>query len=151
VKPARHILLVEDNDGDVELVERAVSRQKQRCTLSVAPNGGEGLDYVYRRGKFPQATRPDIVLLDINMPGVGGLRFLEVIKRDEEFRSIPVIMLSSSAAAQEIVACYRRHANCYVTKPFDGRAFIDTVNQLLIFWLGTVQLPPQEQTSLWHG
>src|SRR5579872_6647103 len=114
------ILLVEDNDGDVEMTQRAC-RDNPTCTISVANDGIEALDFLFRRGKFPDARIPQLILLDLNMPRMNGKEFLEIVKQDPKLKIIPVIMLTSSDSTKDIHECYERHVNCYVVKPFDGR------------------------------
>ena len=136
------VLLVEDNEGDEEMTERAVRDLGPACRLSVAHDGAEALDVLMRRGKWEGAPRPDIILLDINMPRMDGKRFLEVVKTDPELKVIPVVMLTSSQSPGDMRACYERHANAYVVKPFDALEFIDTVKTVLTFWGDTIKTCP---------
>lgn len=136
-----HILLVEDNEGDIELTVRAFKWGKLTSTLAVAHNGVEALEYLSQQGEFGDAVRPDFILLDLNMPRMGGREFLEIIKHDDKLKSIPVIILTSSSAPQDILECYERHANCYILKPFDLQKFMEMVKQVENFWCNLVQLP----------
>jgi CheY-like chemotaxis protein len=136
-----NILLVEDNEGDIELTERAFKKGGLLSTLSVAHDGVEAMEYLNRQGKFSDAVKPDLVLLDINMPRMDGRKLLEIVKQDENLKSIPVIMLTSSNAPKDVQECYERHANCYILKPFDPGRFMDVAKQVEGFWGNLVQLP----------
>ncbi len=135
------ILLVEDNEGDVEMTRRAVRDHKPDCHISVAHDGIAALDFLARRGAYTDAPSPRMILLDLNMPRMDGRRFLEVAKQDAGLKTIPVVMLTSSKSPNDIRDCYERHASCYVVKPFDNRQFADTVRQVVSFWGGIGQLP----------
>ena len=143
-----NILLVEDNEGDIELTARAFKKGNLLSTLSVTNDGVEALEYLSRRGKFGDAAAPDFILLDINMPRMDGRRFLEVVKQDEKLKSIPVIMLTSSSAPRDIQDCYERHANCYILKPFDAGKYVDMAKQIESFWVNMVQLPSKGAVGL---
>jgi two-component system, chemotaxis family, response regulator Rcp1 len=136
-----NVLLVEDNDGDVELVERALARDCEPVRLSVAHDGLQALEYLHRRGQFADAKLPDIIFVDINMPGMDGKQFLESMKAVEAFRLIPAIMLTSSTAYQDIADCYARHANCYVVKQFDPKVNMAAIRQLVSYWTTIACLP----------
>ena len=136
-----NVLLVEDNEGDIELTERAFERGNLTATLSVTHNGAEAIEYLSRQGRFSDAVKPDLILLDLNMPRMGGHQFLEIVKQDEKLKSIPVIVLTSSSAPKDIRGCYERHANCYILKPFDPLKFMDMIKQVEDFWANLVQLP----------
>jgi CheY-like chemotaxis protein len=133
------ILLVEDNEGDVEMTRRAFQGHHPGCTLCVANDGLEALDLL--TGREAGAPGPRLILLDLNMPRMDGRRFLELAKQDPRLRAIPVVMLTSSKSPADIRDCYERHASCYVVKPFDGKLFADTVRQVVNFWAGVGQLP----------
>jgi chemotaxis family two-component system response regulator Rcp1 len=135
------ILLVEDNEGDVEMTERAMRDMEPACNVSVAHDGMAALDFLLKRGPHAGAPSPALIFLDLNMPRMDGKKFLEVAKADAQLRTIPVIMLTSSRSPMDIRECYERHANCYVVKPFDGKEFISAVRQIVTFWSGVVQLP----------
>ena len=136
-----NILLVEDNEGDIELTERSFKQGNLSATLSVTHDGVEAIEYLSRQGKFRDAVTPDLVLLDLNMPRMGGQRFLEIVKQDEKLKSIPVIVLTSSSAPKDIRECYERYANCYILKPFDPGKFMDVIKQVEDFWANLAQLP----------
>lgn len=135
------ILLVEDNDGDVELTREAFEEAKFRNALHVAKDGEEALNYLFKRNGYEDAVTPDIVLLDLNLPKLNGGEVLSVIKQDAKLKRIPVIVLTSSAADQDIVESYDLHANCYIIKPVDALKFMKVVNRVENFWVDVVCLP----------
>jgi chemotaxis family two-component system response regulator Rcp1 len=136
------VLLVEDNPGDVLLTREALREGKVRNNLSVVDDGVKALAYLRREGEYANATRPDLVLLDLNLPRMSGREVLEQIKADPQLRNIPVVILTSSQAEQDILRAYDLHANCYVTKPVDLDQFISVVRSIEDFWLTIVRLPP---------
>jgi two-component system response regulator len=136
-----HILLIEDNEGDIELTGIAFKRSKAPVTLSVAHDGAEALELLSQHDAGGGAMRPDLILLDLNMPRMGGRQFLEVIKKDEKLRAIPVIILTSSNAPADIMDAYARHANCYILKPFDFDKFVAMARQIYDFWGTLVRMP----------
>jgi two-component system, chemotaxis family, response regulator Rcp1 len=136
------ILLVEDNPGDVRLTREALKEGKVRNNLNVAQDGVEALAYLRREGRHAGAVRPDLILLDLNLPRMDGREVLAAIKADPELRPIPVVILTSSQAEQDIVRAYDLHANCYVTKPVDLDQFITVVKSIEDFWFAIVKLPP---------
>lgn len=140
-KRAMNILFAEDNEGDVELIKIAFKKGEVPCNLSFVHDGTDAVDYLYKRGAFRDAVMPDMVLIDLNMPRMGGKEFLDVVKKDENLKAIPVIVLTSSQAPGEILECYKRHANCYILKPSGIEDFIGMARQLERFWAGLVQLP----------
>ena len=139
------ILLVEDNPGDVRLTQEVFKEGKVRNQLSVAWNGEEALAYLRREGRFAAAPRPDMILLDLNLPRKGGREVLAEIKADPKLKSIPVVILTTSEAEQDIVESYNQHANCYIVKPVDLDQFIGVVRTVEGFWLRIVKLPPNEK------
>ena len=138
------ILLVEDNPGDVRLTTEALKDSKVRNTLNVAADGVEALEYLRREGKFSAMTRPDLILLDLNLPRKTGIEVLAEIKDDERLRRIPVVILTTSSAEEDIVKSYNLHANCYITKPVDLTQFINIVQSIDNFWFTIVKLPNTE-------
>ena len=138
---ALNILLVEDNEGDVEMTRRAFKESKPACTISVANDGVEALDFLSRRENFTAAPAVQLILLDLNMPRMGGKEFLEKVKTDTVLKAIPVVMLTSSQSPDDIRACYERHASAYVVKPFDGKAFAEAVREVAKFWNSLGRLP----------
>lgn len=130
------LLLVEDNEGDVEMTQRALEESGIACTISITNDGVEALDFLHRRGKFADSPTPHLILLDLNMPRMDGKQFLEEIKNTDTLKAIPVVMFTSSQSPADIRECYERYASCYVVKPFDGNKFTAAVKQVLAFWHG---------------
>lgn len=139
-RPAE-VLLVEDSPGDVRLTREALKEGKVRNNLSVVSDGVEAMEFLRREGKYRDAPRPDIVLLDLNMPRKDGREVLAEMKSDEQLKRIPVVVLTTSEAEQDILRTYDLHANCYLTKPVDLEQFISIVKSVEDFWLTIVQLP----------
>ncbi len=137
------ILLVEDNPGDVRLTEEALKDGKILNSLNVVADGVEAMAFLRREGKYSDAPRPELILLDLNLPKKDGREVLAEIKKDQELKRIPVVILTSSAAEQDIVKTYNLHANCYVTKPVDLDQFIHVVKSIEQFWLTVVQRPQE--------
>ena len=136
------ILLIEDNPGDVRLVEEALRENKLLNNLSVARDGVEALAFLRRAGKYAAAARPDLILLDLNLPRKSGYEVLREVKADDNLKRIPVVVLTTSAAEDDILDTYNLHANCYVTKPIGLAQFVEIIRQIENFWLGVVKLPP---------
>ncbi len=137
------VLLIEDDLGDVELTETALSRSKLRVNLHVVNDGEEALAYLRQEGQYTNASRPSLILLDLNLPGLSGLEILSAIKSDHSLKSIPVVILTTSDTNTDILKSYETGVNCYVTKPIGLKEFIKTVNAIEDFWLTVVQLPTQ--------
>ncbi len=135
------ILLVEDDPGDVLITREAFQHNKIKNNLHVARDGEEGLDFLYRRGGFENAPRPDLILLDLNLPKYDGRQLLEKIKSDPGLCHIPVVVLTTSSAEEDILRSYKLHANAYVTKPVDLDQFITAVRQIDEFFVQVVRLP----------
>lgn len=135
------ILLVEDNEGDIELTKEAFNEAKFRNNLNVAMDGDDALDFLFKRNGNEDAATPDIVLLDLNLPGTDGKEVLETIKADDKLKRIPVIVLTSSKADKDVVESYNLHANCYIVKPLNASKFIDVVQHIENFWVDIVCLP----------
>jgi len=138
---AIEILLVEDNPGDVELTREALEGAKVANRLSVVDDGAEAVDFLFRRGKFSEAPRPDIILLDLNLPKKDGREVLSEVKADADLAQIPVVVLTTSQAEEDILRAYQLHANCYITKPVDFNQFLRIVATIEEFWLTIVKLP----------
>jgi chemotaxis family two-component system response regulator Rcp1 len=136
------ILLVEDNPADVRMTLEILKEAKVRNTLTVVGDGNEALDLLRRVGKYSQAVQPDLILLDLNLPKKDGKQVLAEIKADPILRRIPVVILTSSNAEEDIVKSYSLYANCYVTKPVDLEQFVKVVKSIEDFWLTIVKLPP---------
>jgi chemotaxis family two-component system response regulator Rcp1 len=135
------ILLVEDSPGDVRLTREALREGKIRNNLSVVPDGVEALAFLRREGRYANAPRPDVILLDLNLPRMGGREVLAAIKEDSQLRRIPVVILTTSNDEQDILRAYDLHANCYITKPVDFEQFITVIQAIEGFWLTVVTLP----------
>ena len=140
--PPVEILLVEDNPGDVRLTREALREGKVYNNLHWAKDGVEALEFLRQEGKYAAAPRPDIILLDLNLPKKDGREVLQEIKSDETLRRIPVVVLTTSKAEEDVLRSYNLHANCYVTKPVDLEKFIVVVKSIDVFWLTVVTLPP---------
>ena len=138
------ILLVEDSPSDVDLTREALEDTKVHNNLSVVGDGVEALAFLRKEGPFADAPHPDLILLDLNLPKKDGREVLAEIKADPALRRIPVVVLTTSEAEQDIVESYNLHANCYVKKPVDLDAFIHVVRSIDDFWLAIVKLPPTE-------
>ena len=138
---AIEILLVEDDPGDELLTREALAEYKISNRLHVARDGGEALDFLYRRGAHADAPRADLILLDLNLPKYDGLQVLERIKSDPELAFVPVVILTTSSSEEDVLRSYQLHANAYVTKPVDVGQFIDAVRQIDEFFLSVVRLP----------
>ncbi|MBT2898788.1 MULTISPECIES: response regulator [unclassified Streptomyces] len=135
------VLLVEDDPGDELMTREAFEDNKIRNTLHVVRDGQEALDFLYQRGEYTEAPRPDLVLLDLNLPKYDGRQVLEQIKGDPELALIPVVVLTTSSAEEDILRSYKLHANAYVTKPVDLDQFIAAVRQIDEFFVTVVRLP----------
>ncbi|HVJ10977.1 MAG TPA: response regulator [Burkholderiales bacterium] len=136
------ILLVEDNPGDVRLTKEALKEGKVYSNLHTVKDGVEAMEFLRRQGKYKDAPRPDIILLDLNLPRKDGREVLEEIKSDELLKRIPVVVLTTSKAEEDVLRTYNLHANCYVTKPVDLEKFMVVVKSIDVFWLTVVTLPP---------
>ena len=143
--PPVEILLVEDNPGDVRLTQEALKEGKVYNNLHWAKDGVEALEFLRRQGKHAKAPRPDIILLDLNLPKKDGREVLAVVKNDADLKHIPVVVLTTSEAEEDVLKSYSLHANCYVTKPVDLEKFIHVVQSIDRFWLTVVTLPPAER------
>jgi len=136
------ILLVEDNPGDVRLTRESLKDSKLLNHISVVGDGEEAMAFLRREGKYVEATRPDLILLDLNLPKKDGREVLAEIKTDEQLRRIPVVILTTSSAEQDILKTYDLHANCYITKPVNLDQFSAVVRGIEEFWFTIVKLPP---------
>ncbi len=137
------ILMVEDNPGDVRLAVEASREGKVRNHMHTVGDGEEALAYLRRQGSYADVPRPDLILLDLNLPKKNGQEVLSEIKEDPELRRIPVVILTVSEAEADIIKTYNLHANCYITKPVDLDRFIEVVKSIEDFWLTVVMLPPK--------
>ncbi|MGI5130096.1 response regulator [Pseudonocardia sp. CA-107938] len=136
-----HVLLVEDDPGDVLMTKEAFEHHKIRNPLHVVSDGAEALRFLRKEGEYADAPRPGLILLDLNLPRVNGREVLAEVKSDSALRSIPVVVLTTSAAEEDILRSYDLHANAYVTKPVDFSSFMDVIRQIDDFFVTVVQLP----------
>ncbi len=143
-KRPSHILLVEDSPTDIMMVREVLEQVGLRNTVHVVEDGMEALRFLRRQGSHAQAPRPDLILLDLNLPGMNGKEVLAEIKADADLRTIPVVILTSSHNEADVDGAYRQWANCYVTKPVDYDDFTETVRRIERFWLGTVTLTEKQ-------
>ncbi len=142
------VLLVEDNPGDVRLTLEALKDGKVNNHLSVVEDGVEALAFLRREGKYADASRPDLILLDLNLPKKDGREVFAEIKTDEDLKRIPVVVLTTSKAEEDILKTYNLHANCYITKPVDFDQFVIVVRLIEDFWFTIVKLPRSDGTDL---
>ncbi|NUP98898.1 MAG: response regulator [Armatimonadetes bacterium] len=137
----RHILVVDDNPGDVRLVREAFGSERVDREIETVANGDDALRYLRREGRYAGRPRPDLILLDLNLPGTDGRQVLTEIKADRGLLQIPVVVMSSSSAEDDVAFCYERHANCYIPKAHDFDAWREIIGAIDRFWLDTVMLP----------
>lgn len=137
------ILLVEDNPGDVRLTLEAFRDSKMENPLDVVPDGVEALAYLHREGAYSDKALPDLILLDLNLPRMDGREVLAAVKADARLKHIPVVVLTTSQAEQDVVKSYLLQASCFITKPVDFDQFTDVVKGIDSFWLSIVTLPPE--------
>ena len=135
------ILLVEDNEGDIGLVEEVFEEGRINNNLSVAEDGDEAMMFLRKEGQFANVTRPDLILLDLNLPGKDGREVLKEVKEDNNLKKIPVVVLTTSKAEEDILKSYDLHANSYITKPVDFNQFMNVIKSIESFWLEVVKLP----------
>jgi chemotaxis family two-component system response regulator Rcp1 len=138
---AIEVLLVEDSPGDVRLTREAFKDAKVHIHLHVASDGAEAMDFLEKLGKHADAPRPDLILLDLNLPKKDGREVLEEIKASPTLKTIPVVILTTSASGADIMQSYQHHANCYIAKPVDLEGFLKVVKSIDNFWLSVVKLP----------
>ncbi|MBC8045908.1 MAG: response regulator [Fimbriimonadaceae bacterium] len=137
------ILLVEDNPGDIRLTIEALKESQVKNYLHVVKDGVEAIEFLRKRGKYELSPTPDLILLDLNLPRKDGREVLAEIKTDENLKMIPVVILTTSEAEQDIIKSYKLHANCFITKPADLDDFIYAIRQIENFWFTVVKLPPE--------
>lgn len=137
-----HILLVEDSPTDVMLTREAMEQYKVLNPLHIAEDGVEAMAYLKREGKYASASRPGLIILDLNLPRKSGSEVLRDLKSDPELMNIPVVILTTSKSEEDVAKSYGLHANCYITKPVDFEKFIQVVRSINDFWFGVVTLPP---------
>ena len=140
---AIEILYVEDNPGDVRLTQEALKSNKMSNNLHVVVDGVDALAFLRKEGKYADAPRPDLILLDLNLPKKDGREVLTEIKEDEEFKRIPVVILTTSQDEEDVIKAYNNYANCYITKPVSFDDFVKVVRTIESFWLTIVKLPQE--------
>lgn len=136
-----HILLVEDNAGDIMLIEEALDEAKVANEVSIANDGEKAIEFLKKNGGYSEAPVPDLIILDINLPRKNGFEVLQFIKESDELKHIPVIMLTTSSSERDIAKSYNSHANCYITKPVGVEEFLSAVTSIEDFWIHLVKLP----------
>lgn len=136
------ILLVEDNPADARLAQEALKESKIKNKLYIVEDGVEAMEFLHKRGKYAEVPRPDLILLDLNLPRKSGREVLAEVKFDENLKRIPVVILTVSRAEEDIIKCYNDYANCYITKPLDFSQFMKITQEIEEFWLTIVKLPP---------
>jgi CheY-like chemotaxis protein len=142
LRPA-HVLLVEDNQDDIELTLEALKDSKVSMQIEVVTDGMAAMEFLHREGKYADKPRPDLVLLDLNLPKMDGREVLKEIRADENLTDIPVVVLTTSEDEGDILRAYKLHANCYIAKPVDFNRFTEIIRQVEGFWLQLVKLPQQ--------
>ncbi|WP_245404934.1 response regulator [Leptolyngbya sp. Cla-17] len=137
------ILLIEDSPSDANLTMRSLQQAKITNTLHWVEEGEAAMDFLYQRGEYADAPRPDLIVLDLNLPGMDGREILAEVKADSDLRRIPVVVLTTSSNEEDVLRSYDLNANCYVTKPFNVQQFMQVVQLISDFWLTAVKLPPE--------
>jgi chemotaxis family two-component system response regulator Rcp1 len=135
------ILLIEDNLGDIDLAREALGMGKLHNSLHVVQDGVAAMDFLRKKGKYADSPRPDLIILDLNLPKKDGRQVLAEVKEDDSLKSIPVVILTTSSAEEDVLKTYNMHANCYITKPIDIKQFLHVVRSIEEFWLSIVVLP----------
>jgi CheY-like chemotaxis protein len=137
------ILLVEDSPSDAEFTNEALKEAKVRNHLSIVEDGVQAMEFLRRQGRYSNAPRPDLIMLDLNLPRKDGREVLAELKADDSLKLIPVVVLTTSRAEEDVLRAYQLHANCYITKPVDFQQFLSVVRSIESFWLFVVTLPPR--------
>lgn len=143
------ILIVEDNPGDARLIREVLNDNKVYSSLFIVNDGVEAMNFLNNKGKFKSVPRPDLIILDLNLPKKDGREVLAEIKADEDLKYIPVVIMTISQAEEDILKTYKLHANCYVTKPIDLTEFIKVIKSIEDFWFSIVKLPPKNEMKKW--
>lgn len=139
-----HILLVEDNEGDIILTMEALKEAKLDNKISIARDGEQAIQFLNKEGAYTHSRRPDLILLDINLPRIDGIEVLRYVKTNEQLKAIPVVMLTTSTSEKDIDEAYQNFANCYIAKPVDLDTFFEVVQKIENFWVSIVQLPKND-------
>jgi two-component system, chemotaxis family, response regulator Rcp1 len=135
------ILLVEDNEGDILLTLEAFKELTVQNSVTVVKDGAEAIEFLKKEGQYAESILPNLILLDINMPRLSGIEVLDFIKKDEQLKKIPVVMLTTSSSEADITTCYEKSANCFITKPLEFGKFLAVIKSIETFWFTTAQLP----------
>lgn len=143
------ILVVEDNPGDARLIKEVLNDNKFYSSLYIVNDGVEAMEFLHNQGKFSSVPKPDIIILDLNLPKRDGREVLAEIKSDNELKHIPIVIMTISQAEEDILKTYKLHANCYITKPIDLNEFIKVVKSIEDFWFSIVKLPPKSGLKKW--
>lgn len=138
-----NVLLIEDNPGDIRLTQEALKEDRLKVNLYVTTDGEEATQFLHKQGKYADSPKPDLILLDLNLPKKDGRQVLKDIKSDPVLKSIPVAILTMSSAEEDILQSYRLQANCYITKPMDLNKFMQVIKEIGTFWFAIVKLPPK--------
>ncbi|MFA6924621.1 MAG: response regulator [Bacteroidales bacterium] len=138
------ILIVEDNSGDARLIREVLKEGKIMNSLHIVKDGVEAMEFLYKKGKYENTPNPDLIILDLNLPRKDGREVLAEIKENNELKKIPIVIMTTSQAEEDILRSYNLHANCYITKPLDLNQFIKVVKSIEDFWFSVVKLPPKE-------
>jgi len=146
MKPVE-ILLIEDNPGDVRLTKEALKKSKIKINLNVVRDGVKAMDYLCKHGKYKSKPKPNLILLDLNLPKKDGREVLADIKDSDSLKMIPIVILTTSLAENDILSSYNQHANCYINKPVELNKFFKVIRSIELFWFGIVKLPPNRLIS----
>jgi len=140
------ILVVEDNAGDARLIREVLNNDKVFASLHMTKDGVEAMDFLRNKGKYRNSPKPDLIILDLNLPRKDGREVLAEIKNDDKLKHIPIVIMTISQAEEDILKSYNLHANCYITKPIDLNQFIKVVKSIEDFWFSIVKLPPKNNS-----
>jgi CheY-like chemotaxis protein len=143
------ILVVEDNPGDARLIREILNENKLYSSLYIVNDGVEAMSFLHNEGKFSIAPKPDLIILDLNLPRKDGREVLAEIKADDELKHMPIVIMTISQAEEDILKTYKLHANCYITKPIDLNEFIKVIKSIEDFWFSVVKLPPKATVKKW--
>ncbi len=138
------ILLVEDNPGDIVLFTEALEESHSRSNLNTVEDGEEAINFLHQRGRFKYSPRPQLIILDLNLPRLNGREVLQEIRSQSDFDNIPIVVLTTSKSDRDMVEAYRLHANCYIVKPVDLKQFMNVLKEIIHFWLNIAHLPSEE-------
>ena len=139
-----NILIVEDNSAHSDLAVEALKETKMNVDIEVVDTGEKALEYLFKKGEYQKSKRPDLILLDLNLPGMNGRDVLLRIKNDSNLKCLPVVILSTSDAEHDVLSTYNKYANCYIKKPVDFDQFFKAMNQLIDYWFALAKLPMKE-------